>query len=195
MLVRSDEEDKARRFREIVLPHLDSLYTFARYLTRSSTDADDAVQECCLRAFRHFDGFRGTEIKPWLIAILRNVCRAEYARSSALVATDLETDALEHPLPLWQEEQESPEAGLLRRQDADAIRALVAALPTQFREIIVLREIEDLSYREIAQALEAPIGTVMSRLARARSMLRAAWCRPQSNDNVVGQISGLERAT
>jgi RNA polymerase sigma-70 factor (ECF subfamily) len=104
------------------------------------------------------------------------------------VDTDLEADALEHPLPLWREEQELPEAGVLRQQDADAIRALVAALPTQFREIIVLREIEDLSYREIAQALDAPIGTVMSRLARARSMLRAAWRRLENNGKVAVHV-------
>jgi RNA polymerase sigma-70 factor (ECF subfamily) len=195
MRLRSNEGDKARRFRDTALPHLDALYTVARYLTRNATDADDAVQECYLRAFRHFDGFRGTEIKPWLIAILRNVCRAEYARRSDLVDTDLKADALEHPLPLWREEQELPEAGVLRQQDSDAIRALVAALPTQFREIIVLREIEDLSYREIAQALDAPIGTVMSRLARARSMLRAAWRRLENNGKVAVQVDDFERAT
>ena len=155
MLVRNHEGDRARRFGEIALPHLDALYTLARYLTRTAADADDAVQECYLRALRHFDGFHGTEIKAWLMAILRNVCLAEYARRSALVTTDVETDALEQPFPLWQEEQESPEAGVLRRQDADAIRSLVAALPTPFREIIILREIEDLSYREIAQVIEA----------------------------------------
>ena len=78
MLVNGNEADKARRFRAAALPHLDALYTVARYITRSAADAEDAVQECYLRAFRHFDGLRGTDIKPWLMAILRNVCRAEF---------------------------------------------------------------------------------------------------------------------
>jgi RNA polymerase sigma-70 factor (ECF subfamily) len=170
------EEDKSRRFREATLPHLNALYTAARYFTRNATDADDAVQECYLRAFRHFDGFRGGQKKPWLMAILRNVCRAEYARRSNMVPTDFETDEL-HQDPIWHEEQDSPEDAIRRRQGAASIRALVAALPPQFREVVVLRDIDDLSYREIAQAVDVPIGTVMSRLARGRSMLRAAWTR------------------
>ena len=195
MPVSSDNTDKAGRFREAALPHLDGLYTVARYLTRSAADADDAVQECYLRAFRHFDGFRGTEIKPWLVAILRNVCRAEYARRSDLVATEIEPDAFKDVVPLWQEEQQTPEAGVLRRQDSEAIRSMVAALPEHFREVIVLRDIDDLSYREIAQAIGAPIGTVMSRLARARSMLRAAWRRLEGNGKPEGQVGDVERST
>jgi RNA polymerase sigma factor (sigma-70 family) len=193
MLRGGSEEEKSRRFREATLPHLDALYTAARYFTRNATDADDAVQECYLRAFRHFDGFRGTEIKPWLVAILRNVCRAEYARRSNMVATDFDTDELQHGFPIWQEEQDSPEDTLRRGQDAASIRALVAALPPQFREVVVLRDIDDLSYREIAQAVDVPIGTVMSRLARGRSMLRAAWTRLEDDGKAQEQISDEER--
>src|SRR5207302_2362754 len=120
MPVNGSEADKARRFREAALPHLDALYTVARYITRSAADADDAVQECYLRAFRHFDGLRGTEIKPWLMAILRNVCRAEYARRSNVVVMQPEMDAVSHVVPLWQEEQESPEGGVVRRQNAES---------------------------------------------------------------------------
>ncbi len=177
MLRSGSEEEKSRRFREATLPHLDALYTVARYFTRNMTDADDAVQECYLRAFRHFDGFRGGAIKPWLVAILRNVCRAEYARRSHMVPTDFEPDELDQSWPVWQEEQDTPEDAIRRRQGAASIRALVAALPPQFREVVVLRDIDDLSYREIAEALDVPIGTVMSRLARGRSILRAAWTR------------------
>jgi RNA polymerase sigma factor (sigma-70 family) len=167
------DADKARRFRDAALPHLDDVYTLARYLLRSAADADDAVQECYLRAFRHFDGFRGQATKPWLMAILRNVCRAEFARRTG-AAGDV-ADVAEDALPLWQEPETSPETVILRQRDSETVRALVEALPEPFREAIVLRDINDLSYREIAEVIGAPIGTVMSRLGRARSLLRAAW--------------------
>ena len=169
-------QDKARRFREAALPHLDDVYTLARYLLRDGADADDAVQECYLRALRHFDTFRGPEIKPWLFAILRNICRGEFARRSrSTLAINGTTDDAEDAAPLWQEEQASPETETLRQRDADTIRHLISELPEPFREAIVLREINDLSYSEIADVVGVPIGTVMSRLARARSMLRKAW--------------------
>jgi RNA polymerase sigma-70 factor, ECF subfamily len=169
-------QDKARRFRDAAMPHLDDVYTLARYLLHDAADADDAVQECYLRALRYFDTFRGTEIKPWLFAILRNVCRGEFARRShATLAMDDTTDDAEDAAPLWQEEQASPETETLRQWDAETIRRLVAELPNSFREAIVLREVNDLSYREIADVVGVPVGTVMSRLARARSMLRKAW--------------------
>src|SRR5665213_3116933 len=133
------DSGKAERFKALALPHLDDIYTLARYLLRSTSDADDAVQECYLRAFRHFDTFRGGPIKPWLFAILRNVCHASYAGGARLVFTADDIDAgAAQAIPVW-------------------------------------REINDLSYRDIAIVIEAPIGTVMSRLARARGMLRDAW--------------------
>jgi RNA polymerase sigma-70 factor, ECF subfamily len=177
-----DDADRARRFRDAALPHLDDVYTLARYLLRSAADADDAVQECYLRAFRHFDGFRGQAIKPWLLAILRNVCHAEYARRSGPVAVGAEADAAEDASPLWQEQSDTPESRMLRRQDAETIRGLLAALPEPFREAVVLRDINDLSYRDIAQATGTPVGTVMSRLARARGMLRTAWLAAQRGE-------------
>ena len=149
------DSDAARRFRNAALPYLDDVYALARYLLRDAVDADDAVQECYLRALRHFDTYRGPAIKPWLLAILKNVCMAEFARRNR------------QPAPA--------EAALLRRADGDTIRRLLDGLPQPFRETIVLREINDLSYREIADIVGAPVGTVMSRLARARAMLRAAW--------------------
>jgi len=169
-------QDKARRFRDAALPYLDDVYTLARYLLRDTGDAEDAVQECYLRALRYFDTFRGPAIKPWLFAILRNVCRGEFSRrSGAPLEMDSETEEDEGATPLWQEAQASPETEVLRQRDTEAIRRLVADLPAPFREAIVLREINDLSYREIADVIGAPVGTVMSRLARARSMLRKAW--------------------
>jgi len=193
MLVNGNEADKARRFREAALPHLDALYTVARYITRSAADAEDAVQECYLRAFRNFDGLRGNDIKPWLMAILRNVCRAEFARRSNVVVMEPKTDGIDDAVPLWQEEQESPEGGIVRRQNAESVRALLKALPEQFREVVVLRDIEDLSYREIAQAVDAPIGTVMSRLARGRGMLRAAWRRLENTGASDGRVHVVEQ--
>jgi RNA polymerase sigma factor (sigma-70 family) len=171
----NDQHDKARRFRDAALPHLDDVYTLARYLMRSAADAEDAVQECYLRALRHFDSYRGPAMKPWLLAILRNVCNAEFARrgrQETELAADEEAEATP---PIWQEPQASPETALLRQQDGDTVRRLVAALPQPFREAIVMREINDLSYNEIAEVAGVPVGTVMSRLARARAMLRSAW--------------------
>jgi RNA polymerase sigma factor (sigma-70 family) len=172
----NDNPDRARRFRDAALPYLDDVYTLARYLLRDAADAEDAVQECYLRALKHFDGYRGPAMKPWLFAILRNVCHAEYARratSAAPSIDDLPDDA--EQTPLWREEQETPEAQILRERDAATIRRLVDALAEPFKETFVLREINNLSYREIADAVGAPVGTVMSRLARARAMLRSAW--------------------
>lgn len=164
---------RAERFKTLALPHLDEVYTLARYLLRSASDADDAVQECYLRAFRHFGTFRGGPIRPWLMAILRNVCHAAYAGNARLV---FEGDSDEPAAPpLWREPDDTPEQSMQRRQDTDAMRRLIGQLPAEFREVIVLREINDLSYRDIATVIEAPIGTVMSRLARARGLLRDAW--------------------
>jgi RNA polymerase sigma-70 factor (ECF subfamily) len=193
MLVKANEDDKAKRFREAALPHLDALYTVARYITRNPADAEDAVQECYLRAFRHYDGLRGNNIKPWLMAILRNVCRAEYARRSNVVPFDPERDAIDNVVPLWQEEHVSPESGIVHREDTESVRALIKTLPAQFREVVVLRDMEDLSYRDIAEAVDAPIGTVMSRLARGRGMLRAAWERLQNDGARSGKLQTVRQ--
>jgi len=168
-----DDGGKSERFKTLALPYLDEIYTLARYLLRSPSDADDAVQECYLRAFRHFETFRGGPIKPWLLAILRNVCHASYAGNARLVYT---ADATEPQVqPVWCENDDTPEQTVLRRHDSETMGRLIGQLPPEFREVIVLREINDLSYRDIAIVIEAPIGTVMSRLARGRKMLREAW--------------------
>jgi RNA polymerase sigma-70 factor (ECF subfamily) len=171
-----DEHDKARRFRDAALPCLDDAYALARYLLRNAADAEDAVQECYLRAFRHFDSYRGPAIKPWLLAILRNVCHAEFARRGRHDAPDdIDAENKAEAAPLWQEPPPSAETALVRQHDDETVRRLVENLPQPFREIVVLREINDLSYQEIAQVAGVPVGTVMSRLARARTMLRSAW--------------------
>jgi RNA polymerase sigma-70 factor (ECF subfamily) len=172
-----DDPERARRFREAALPYLDDAYTLARYLLRDAADAEDAVQECYLRAFKHFDSYRGPAMKPWLFAILRNVCRAEYARRATTPTTGAIEDVAEsaEATPLWHEAQETPEGQIIRAKDSDTVRRLIAALAEPFRETFVLREVQNLSYREIADVAAVPVGTVMSRLARARAMLRSAW--------------------
>jgi RNA polymerase sigma-70 factor (ECF subfamily) len=170
------EDESARRFRDAALPYLDDVYTLARYLMRNPADAEDAVQECYLRALRHFDSYRGPAMKPWLLAILKNVCYAEFARRGRHeTPTDFSEAEPAAEEPMWQEPHATPETALLRQHDDATIRRLVSALPEPFREAIVLREINELSYQEIAKVAGVPVGTVMSRLARARSKLRAAW--------------------
>jgi RNA polymerase sigma-70 factor, ECF subfamily len=171
------EQERMRRFRDAALPHLDEVYTLARYLMRNTDDAEDAAQECYLRALRHFDSYRGPAMKPWLLAILRNVCNSEFRRrGGGKVPTDYALDeSVAEEMPMWQEPQASPETMVSQQQDSATIRRLVEELPEPFREAIVLREINDLSYKEIAEVAGVPLGTVMSRLARARAMLRSAW--------------------
>jgi len=175
-----DDPERARRFREAALPHLDDVYTLARYLLRDASDAEDAVQDCYLRARKHLASYRGPAMKPWLFAILRNVCRAEYARRASAPSPVLDdTPEAAEQTPLWHEEQQTPEAEMIRERDASAIRRIIDTLAEPFKETFVLREINNLSYREIADAVGAPVGTVMSRLARARAMLRSAWLAEQ----------------
>ena len=181
---RTEGSAQEQRFREAALPHLDAVYTLARYLLREPADAEDAVQECYLRALRHFDTFRGEDIKPWLLAILRNVCHVEFKRRSRVVLYDVnsEADNPDGAIPMWQRVQESPETEMLQKSEARTMQELVAALPEAFREVILLREVEDLSYRQIAEVLNVPVGTVMSRLARARETLRKAWLQTEPEE-------------
>jgi len=185
------EQERMRRFRDAALPHLDEVYTLARYLMRNTDDAEDAVQECYLRALRHFDTYRGPAMKPWLLAILRNVCNSEFTRRGrGEVPTDYAQDELvAEEMPMWQEQQASPEKMMVRQQDAATIRRLVAGLPEPFREAIVLREMNNLSYQEIAQVAGVPVGTVMSRLARARAMLRSAWNASENTTVRSGSVT------
>ena len=149
-----------------MLPHLDAAYNLARWITRNDHDAQDVVQEAVLRAYRFFEGLRG-EPKPWLLAIVRNSCLSwlQVNRPADLAAFD--DRAVEPEAP----DEAGPEAQAMRAVDRRMLNDAIAALPAQFREVIVLRELEDLSYKEIARVADVPIGTVMSRLARARRLL------------------------
>ena len=153
----------AERFRRMVLPHLDGAYSFARFLCRDAVMAEDVVQEAFLKAYRGFGGFRGEDARAWLYAIVRN-CVFSTARPAAVA------DIAEHELV---DADDTPEEAVVRRSEIETVRAAIAALPEPFRETLVLRELEELSYREVAAVTGAPIGTVMSRLARARGMLLA----------------------
>jgi RNA polymerase sigma-70 factor (ECF subfamily) len=156
-----------KRFDTEVLPHIDAAYNLARHLMRDAQDAEDAVQESCLRAIRHFAGFRGGDGRAWLLAIVRNACFTEQRRRRAAgerVVFDEEQHTEADSTP-------GPEADLDRVLAAGSLDAALAQLPVEFREALVLRELEDMSYKEIAQIAGVPVGTVMSRLARARERL------------------------
>ncbi len=168
--------DQAQQFRALILPHMDGAYNFARYLARDATAAEDIVQEAFLRAFRAFPTYRGGAPKAWLFAIVRN-CFLNWAgqRSGAARAV-IDEGALSEAQSLAlanvaDDDQDTPEAALLRRREIETVRAVIENLPEPFRETLVLREMEELSYKEIAVLTASPIGTVMSRLARARQML------------------------
>ncbi len=164
--------DRRRHFEALALPHLDAAYNLARWLTRSPVDAEDVVQDAMLRAFRSFDQVRGSDVRPWLMAIVRNGCRDRGRRPHQRREVPLPLGA---PGPELVFEGPDPETQALRASEARRLRATIATLPDDFREVLILREMEDLSYREIAEVVGAPIGTVMSRLARARALLKETW--------------------
>lgn len=163
------------RFETVVVPHLDAAYTLARYLTRDEHDAEDVVQDAYLRALKYFDGFRGGEAgsaRAWLLAIVRNAAytwrrrRRGDARATAF-DEELHSDAVA---------DEHPEAAMLKEAAGESLRRAVDRLPPEFREVIVLRELNGLSYKEISDVAGVPVGTVMSRLSRARQRLHDALC-------------------
>jgi RNA polymerase sigma-70 factor, ECF subfamily len=163
---------KLASFEEAVLPHLDAAYNLAHWLTRNDADAEDVVQEAFLRAFKFFGGFHGANGRAWLLAIVRNACYSskQHNRTAELTlplddAPEIESDDL------------NPEELLLQSADTVMVRQALAALPVEFREVLVLRELEEMSYREISNITDLPLGTVMSRLARGRNRLRLAFTK------------------
>ena len=166
------DEDHRRRFESLALPHLDAAYNLARWLTRNDHDAQDVVQEACLRAMRYFGSFRGEQARPWLLQIVRHTCYAwlRENRPVEMVALDEDDAAWSEAAPA----SEEPPAIALRNADRALINQAIAALPIAYREVLVLRDLEDLSYKDIARIADLPIGTVMSRLARSRALMRQA---------------------
>lgn len=173
----SDEEKRAR-FERLVLPHLDAAYSLATWLVRDDAQAEEAVQESCLRAFRYFDGLRGDDARPWLLGIVRNTCYSllQRARKDGLATSFDEEGCGEEAIAAGAVVSfpVNPEAAAIREADCERVRECLRALPLEFREAVVLREIHGFSYREIAAACEVPIGTVMSRIARGRRLLQQA---------------------
>lgn len=163
-----DENERLKQFEQTVLPHLDAAYNLARWLAGNDHDAQDVAQEASLRAFRFLAGFRGDNARAWLLSIVRNTFYTWLRKNRPPETTlDINDEHLE-----LEESASNTETVNPHFADADAVRRAIAALPVEFREMVILREMEGYSYLEIAEVAEVPIGTVMSRLARARKLLK-----------------------
>jgi RNA polymerase sigma factor (sigma-70 family) len=156
-----------RAFEDTVLPHLNAAFNYARWLTKNDADAEDVVQDACMRAMRYFSSFRDDDARAWLFAIVRNAWYSRLSRRPRADAIPL------NPLDEPPDTGLDPEERLLQLHTVALVRSAIEQLPVDFREVLVLREIEGLSYREIAAVVRVPIGTVMSRLARGRERLNA----------------------
>jgi RNA polymerase sigma factor (sigma-70 family) len=168
-------DEKRARFEAEVLPHLDAAYRFARWLSYAPGDADDVVQDAVLRAFRAFDSLRGSDVKSWLMAIVRN-CHSTAVKQRqrrGFVPLPEENDAQDGYA--MTATTPGPENASIHRDEQRTLDRLIAGLPEEHRTVLMLREIEEMDYRQIAQVTNVPIGTVMSRLARSRAALKARW--------------------
>jgi len=163
-----NEPDRRARFERAFLPHLGAAYNLARWLTHNDHDAEDVVQEAYLRAFRFFDGFQGEDARAWFLTVVRNTCFTWLERhrpARPTIPFDETAHGLTADLP-------GPDSGLLRDASREMVQKALDELPVEFREVVVLREMEELSYKEIAAVTGIALGTVMSRLARGRGLLR-----------------------
>ena len=163
------EHDKTARFERALLPHLDSAYNLARWLMRDGQDARDVVQEAYLRALMFFDGFHGEDGRSWLLAIVRNTCY-DWLRKNRVKGQVIDTG---QDVDTFVDETPDPETIQLRDADRQLLQGCLEQIPPEYREVIVLRELEEMSYRQIATVTDLPIGTVMSRLARGRKRLQS----------------------
>jgi RNA polymerase sigma factor (sigma-70 family) len=168
-------DERRRRFETVVMPHLDAAYRFARWLSRSPADADDIVQDAILRAYRGFDALRGSDVKAWLLTIVKNchLTALKQQQRRGFVPLPEDHDAQDGEAMIAT--TPGPESASISRDEARTVDRLLSGLPEEHREVLVLREIEEMDYREIAAVTNIPIGTVMSRLARARAALKARW--------------------
>jgi len=162
------DQSKVVRFEEIALPHLTAAYNLARWLVHNESDAEDVVQEAYLRAFKYFSGYYGGDSRSWLLTIVRNTCYTWLQQNRALRLADPIKDKLDEVGLDFAD----PEVLLLQAVDSQMVRSALQELPVEFREVMVLREMEGLSYKEIANIVDVPLGTVMSRLARGRKRLQ-----------------------
>jgi RNA polymerase sigma-70 factor (ECF subfamily) len=172
-----DDQIDQNRFAEVFLPHLDDAFRLARWISGSRADAEDIVQEASLRAFKGIRTFSGGSTRAWTLTIVRNTSYSWLAKnrpSTVVLTEDLDQRAREEmERGAGNGDVPTPEAALIAKMEAEEVRNAVATLPLPFREILVLREIHDLDYRSIAEIIQVPIGTVMSRLARARKLIFA----------------------
>jgi len=173
------EVGRNQRFERFAMPHLDAAYNLARWLTRNDHDAEDVVQEAYLRAFKYFDGFNGGNGRAWLLAIVRRTCFTWLGRNRPSDMVPFDEGAAEvidarEARASFADSAENPESHVMRNVDREMLNKAIAELPPLFREALVLRELQELSYKEIAEVAGVPIGTVMSRLARARRLLKHA---------------------
>jgi RNA polymerase sigma factor (sigma-70 family) len=172
-----DYQTDQNRFAEVFLPHVDDAFRLARWISGSRADAEDIVQEASLRAFKGIRNFNGGSTRAWTLTIVRNASYSWLAKnrpSTVVLTEDLDQRAREEmERGAGDGDVPTPEAALIAKMEAEEVRNAVAALPLPFREILVLREIHDLDYRSIAEIIQVPIGTVMSRLARARKLIFA----------------------
>ena len=162
-------------YEEALLPHLDAAYNLARWLTRDARDAEDVVQEAYLRALKHFNTFKGGDARPWMLKIVRNTYYTWIQRNRG----SAEMTPFEEEEDVHVSDTPNPEMLLLKEADKQLVRRALQKLPTEFLEIIVLREFEELSYKQIADTVQVPLGTVMSRLARARGRLAQIILEPE----------------
>jgi RNA polymerase sigma-70 factor, ECF subfamily len=182
------QRDALRQFEVVALPHLDAAYNLARWMTRNDFDAEDVVQDAMLRALRFIGGFHGRDSRAWLLAIVRNTCLSWLEKNRpAEIAHDF--DETQVPEGVAQREA-GPEANVERAQNRQALHLAIAELPIKLREVLILCELEELSYKEIARVVDIPIGTVMSRLSRARAQLeRSTLLMPLGNQDNRGKPS------
>jgi RNA polymerase sigma-70 factor (ECF subfamily) len=188
--------DKSSRFAEVALPHLDAAYNLARWLSGSASDADDIVQDAYLRAYRFFDSFHGDSARAWLLAIVRNTWFSEWRRRRDAADGTPYDDTLhgDERLPGWVDDIGSnPELLAVRHDEVRLVHRALERLPLLYREVLVLRELEDMSYRDIGLVVDIPIGTVMSRLARARHLLGEAVRAEQARVRVGPDGSALRQ--
>ena len=180
-----------RRFQELALPHLDAAYNLARWLCGNANDADDVVQEAFMRAFRFFDTFRGDSARPWLLAIVRRTWYTEWRRrASSHEVVEFDDTMDEATFDGWSTGGADPQTLLIRDEDTKLVHEALAQLPVEYREVLILRELEEMGYREIALVADVPIGTVMSRLARGRRKLATLLMAKQASGHPGAGLPG-----
>jgi RNA polymerase sigma-70 factor (ECF subfamily) len=179
MQVEAGQPGETRRFEQVVLPHLDAAYNLARWLVRDPHNAEDVVQEACLRAVRFFGGYQGGDARAWLLRIVRNTAYSFLEKNRPGDATEEFNETL-YVVPGGSEPD--AEALLLKATEGQMLQQALEGLPVRFREALILRELEELSYKEIAEVMEIPIGSVMSALARGREQLRRRILRAREKE-------------